>query len=687
MILSSKAFIDPNQAKYMISIFRGLRLDKMYFIANDEYEKALSKGLRECRRIFGKAVSKQLPYLEEMLKPDEPRTEKDLGTRDIPLKRIVGTASSSRQNAFSPNFLPILSRDTEFADKWVHVYMHQMKEGLRDAIETFEYKGLHYVREGNKRVSVMKWLGGSSIQCHVIRLIPELNPTDMESRRYHASLLFEKTTGISTFWFSTEAGFDAMTRLMERYAAPQPLSPATCRSFMDTVHSPFRFAFKDLGGDRFNMTTGDALVEYLRVYTAMKPFPVNDIAGNLKKMIRGFRYYNDASASTTYLAPGGSEKTHVRLIPAHITPVGSVKGYQRSNADPLRITFLHLADTDGSTWTQAHCLGIERVSDHLPSGSISTCVLQQGQTGVSDAIAELVASGSRIIVCTAPSLFDKVLHAALEYPDIRFFQCSSLPSSRHVTTYYGKLHEPLFLIGLIAGLTTKTGRLGWLGPYGQPSSLTAANAFLLGARTVRPEALLLWSCGDDEKTDDKNSNSDRWENADIIRLVQEGADCILTAPDQGFGTHGITELIPFALLCPRDGTPCTSENCLASVTWDWTGFYGKLFSQWVAHRGNWLRHPAKPPFVSFLAGMDGGLPDISWQPESFAPEVRKLIRHLRQSIMDQTFSPFQGPLRDSNGQLRVLDGMRMMDREILDMDWVVDGVQRYDQSQSSTPLM
>ena len=249
-----------------------------------------------------------------------------------------------------------------------------------------------------------------------------------------------------------------------------------------------------------------------------------------------------------------------------------------------------------------------------------------------------------------------------------------------MTTYYGKLHEPLFLIGLIAGMTTKTGRLGWLGPYGQPSSLTAANAFLLGARTVYPKAVLLWSRGDDGKNDEQSSDHgasclvDRWEDPGVIRLVQEGADCILTAPDQGFGTHGNAELIPFALLCPQDGTPCTSENCLASVTWDWTGFYGKLFSQWAAHRGNWPRHPAKPPFVSFLGGMDSGLPDISWQPESFAPEVRKLIRHLRQSIMDQTFSPFQGPLWDSGGQLRVLEGMHLADRDILDMDWVVDGV-------------
>jgi basic membrane protein A len=245
-----------------------------------------------------------------------------------------------------------------------------------------------------------------------------------------------------------------------------------------------------------------------------------------------------------------------------------------------------------------------------------------------------------------------------------------------MTTYYGKLYEPLFLIGLIAGLTTRTGILGWLGPSGQPGSLTAANAFLLGARTVHPGTRLIWTTGNGSMADSQTTMMDKWEDPAILRLVLEGADCILTAPDDGFASRGQTGLIPFALLCPQDGTPCTSENCLASVAWNWADFYGSLFSQWVDHRGNWPRHPAKPPFISFLGGMDSGLTDISWKPEAFTPEARKLIHHLKQSIMEKRFSPFQGPLYDSDGQLRVSDGQRMEDRAILDMDWAVDGVGR-----------
>jgi len=44
--------------------------------------------------------------------------------------------------------------------------------------------------------------------------------------------------------------------------------------------------------------------------------------------------------------------------------------------------------------------------------------------------------------------------------------------------------------------------------------------------------------------------------------------------------------------------------------------------------------------------------------------------------MERRFSPFQGPLKDSDGLLRVADEARMKDREILDMDWAIDGVIR-----------
>ena len=60
--------------------------------------------------------------------------------------------------------MPLMDLDTEFAIKWQHVYDIQTREGLNDPVKVFEYLNWFYVIEGNKRVSVLKYLNNYSYQ-------------------------------------------------------------------------------------------------------------------------------------------------------------------------------------------------------------------------------------------------------------------------------------------------------------------------------------------------------------------------------------------------------------------------------------------------------------------------------------------------------------------------------------------
>ena len=75
------------------------------------------------------------------------------------------------------DFLPILPENSEFARKWITLYEAQMEEGIRDPILVYEFMHRFYVQEGNKRVSVMKYLDASRIMARVIRVIPEKQMT------------------------------------------------------------------------------------------------------------------------------------------------------------------------------------------------------------------------------------------------------------------------------------------------------------------------------------------------------------------------------------------------------------------------------------------------------------------------------------------------------------------------------
>ena len=125
------------------------------------YEKALALGKKE---------GQKLPALETVLAEERIFSPKEmpLGQVQIPLELIVGTKMESRGNSFSKSFYPLMELHTEFSDKWIRLYQTHLDEGIHDPILAYEYMNRFYVVEGNKRVSILKYLKAATIQGNVI---------------------------------------------------------------------------------------------------------------------------------------------------------------------------------------------------------------------------------------------------------------------------------------------------------------------------------------------------------------------------------------------------------------------------------------------------------------------------------------------------------------------------------------
>lgn len=79
--------------------------------------------------------------------------------------------------------MPLLPFNTEFARKWSNLYDIQVTEGYRDPIIVTEFMHRFYVQEGNKRVSVLKFLDAPTVSARVTRLYPGTWDS-VESRLY-----------------------------------------------------------------------------------------------------------------------------------------------------------------------------------------------------------------------------------------------------------------------------------------------------------------------------------------------------------------------------------------------------------------------------------------------------------------------------------------------------------------------
>ena len=182
---------------------------------------------------------------------------------DIPLAKLVGTKTAERSNSFANNFMPLLPDRSEFGIKWLNLYNHQVEDGIQDPIVAYEFMNRFYVQEGNKRVSVMKYLGAYSIPGTVTRLIPK-RTDDLENRLYYEFLDFYKVSSNCDVWFSKEGRYKELLKLMGM--KPDQVWEEEDRVYFRSAYGRFAKAFSMAHGDRLKLTEGDAFLVYIEVY-------------------------------------------------------------------------------------------------------------------------------------------------------------------------------------------------------------------------------------------------------------------------------------------------------------------------------------------------------------------------------------------------------------------------------------
>ena len=161
--------------------------------------------------------------------------------------------------------MPILGEKTEFGLKWSKLYDAQLEEGIRDPIKVYEYMRRFYVEEGNKRVSVLKYLHVPTVLGDVIRILPR--PSDDKSYRiYREFLAFYAVAPLYMISVSEEGRYEKLAALMGR-----DLKTRWPDETVETLRSSYRYFEKIYlghGGDHLPITVGDALLVYLSIYSA-----------------------------------------------------------------------------------------------------------------------------------------------------------------------------------------------------------------------------------------------------------------------------------------------------------------------------------------------------------------------------------------------------------------------------------
>ena len=610
----------------------------------EHYQQALKAAHKDQRQHSQNGTYPYLQILDEILPDYQTAGEVNLGLIDIPIDKIVGTKTKGRTTAFSANFMPLLSEDSEFGLKWRNLCSaHLSDAGIRDPITCFEFLGRFYVQEGNKRVSVLKYFGSTSVFGNVIRILPA-ESSRPEVIAYRDFLTYYPMTKLYEVAFSKEGCFPKLQAALG-YDRDHVWTDEERKRFQSS-HFYFSQAFQKLGGDELPITTADAMLEWLKVY----PFSqIRDMsAQNLERSLEAMWPEIKTIGSQNRI------EVHTQDLDTDETTYKNRRSFSLMPSY-LNVAFIHELKQEESNWVRAHEEGSRHLEEILGDQVIVQRFFGVGTGEMAERAMEIaIKNGAEILFATTASLITACRRVAARHPETRIFNCSVYMPYSDVRTYYSRIYEGKFISGAIAGAISKSDRIGYIASYpifGVPAGI---NAFALGVQLTNPRARveLKWSCVPGDP---------------LAELKEQGIDTVSTLdiPMPGWeqGNWGTFQIKP-------DG----NTELLASPYWDWGAFYVKLAQSilggdWDALNTN--RHGIQA--VNYWWGMASGVIGIE-MTKALPAGVEVLAQMLKRDIVNGSIDPFYRQITSQDGVERNDGHTYFTPDQLLRMDWLCDNV-------------
>lgn len=616
-----------------------------------DYQEALKAGRKEYQMCVARGKYPYLNVLEEILSNFDIESEIPLGTVQIPMKKIVGTNARSRGTAFARNFMPLLESDTEFAFKWSSLCDSHLEEGIRDPIKCYEFLNRYYVVEGNKRVSVLKYFDAVSIAAEVTRVVPRYKEDDKAIRNYYGFMSFYRITGINYIWFNKEGSFMKILEFLH-LTKQEDWTDDVKKEFFSS-YTRFEKAYAEIGGKAIRkVTTGDAFFKYITVfgYEGLQKKIHSTIVEEVRKLWDEFVLMESEQPVGVIKAPSASPEK-----------VGFLDRFFGMAPDPnrnLKIGFVHDKDKESSSWTYAHELGRIYLEQKY-KGQIETkavyWVFNQNETP-EQIMEQMIHEGYSVIFTTTPRLAQASLTVAVQHPEVYILNCALNSQSSHVRSYYGRLYEPKFLSGMIAGSMSKNGKIGYIADYPISGMLANINAFARGARMMNPDAkvYLEWSMV---------------ENVDIQKRMESYGVDVVNNQDMITPSNASRQ---FGLYQMQDGD---LKNISMSI-WNWGKLYDNIVRSILS--GTWKNSSVetKGKAVNYWWGLSAGVVDLVYTT-NLPADTKRLVEFMKKEIRNGTFDPFGGYMEDQHGNVRCQEDEFLSTKQIINMDWLLDNVVGY----------
>ena len=329
-------------------------------------------------------------------------------------------------------------------------------------------------------------------------------------------------------------------------------------------------------------------------------------------------------------------------------------------AEPLKVGLVYLGPIGDYGWTWAHERGRKAMVEALKGQVVADYVENvKEDASATPILKDLAQSGHKLIFATTFGYMDQTVEAAKQFPEAKFEHCTGYKHLPNLGTYNTRFHQGRAVEGLIAGLMSKTGTIGYLGSYKVPEVVLGVNAFTLAAQAQNP------------KITTKLIMIDSWfdpakEAAAVQTLANLGCDVVCQHTDSPAGLQVCEQRKVWCFGNAADMSRFAPKTQLTAIEDIWGPYY--ISRAKAVLDGTWKSDDA-------WWGMKEGALIMAPYNKAMPDNVKAAAEKMIAGWKDGSYDVFTGPIADQSGKERLAKGQRMADKDLAVIDWYVKGVQ------------
>lgn len=334
----------------------------------------------------------------------------------------------------------------------------------------------------------------------------------------------------------------------------------------------------------------------------------------------------------------------------------TVKSSSGVSKDSIKVGVIHLSDpTEGSGYTYTHDIGIMGMQQNL--GLSDSQIIRKINVNDSDkeatrkAIKECIDEGCNIIFSTSWGYMETTAQMAEEYPDVYFSHGTGYMSNgKNFNNYFGRIYQPRYLSGIVAGMNTKTNKIGYVAAMGSENSEVTGgiDAFALGVYSVNPSAQIYV----------KVTNS--WydpaaEKAAASTLLNMNCDVIAQHCDTTYPQLLAQQKNVYSIGYNSDMSKDAPDACLCSVIWNWSAYYTAAVQSVID--GTW-------DGSNYYGGMNENIVGITQLADFCKSGTQQKVDEAKKDIISGKLGIFDGVIETNTGTTVGESGKTLKDSDI-----------------------